>query len=242
MPDNPYRHFNDPKSTCYMRLWELEGGDGADVGYGFAGGNAAPPWEAEDADESDSDDESDLSNEDFEEFGGDDVVAWDDDSDNEDPAPDQRRANRPHIEFVNFAANGVNQRIELPGDLRRAALPPPAPNPPANRRGIARRRGNARAPALPRDAAQAQPPRNAPQVRGLAELAAEMDAVVNAGLGFGGEPDRVAAAPGQGNNADAGLQRFLRLALEDREDEWDSDEDEGPPEPPVGPRARNRRR
>ncbi|KAI4158001.1 MAG: hypothetical protein LQ342_007825 [Letrouitia transgressa] len=36
--DNPYRHFNDLESGCYMRLWELEAGDGADVGNGFAGG------------------------------------------------------------------------------------------------------------------------------------------------------------------------------------------------------------
>lgn len=28
MPDNPYAHFNNPKSPCHMRLWELEGGDG----------------------------------------------------------------------------------------------------------------------------------------------------------------------------------------------------------------------
>ncbi|KAL9039741.1 MAG: hypothetical protein Q9214_004755, partial [Letrouitia sp. 1 TL-2023] len=37
---NPYRHFNDLESGCYMRLWELEAGDGADVGNGFAGGVA----------------------------------------------------------------------------------------------------------------------------------------------------------------------------------------------------------
>ncbi|KAL8644328.1 MAG: hypothetical protein Q9210_007309 [Variospora velana] len=35
---NPYQHFNDPKKACHMRLWELEAGDGDDVGRGFAGG------------------------------------------------------------------------------------------------------------------------------------------------------------------------------------------------------------
>ncbi|KAL9003891.1 MAG: hypothetical protein Q9188_003253 [Gyalolechia gomerana] len=35
---NPYGHFNNPKKSCYMRLWELEAGDGDDVGRGFAGG------------------------------------------------------------------------------------------------------------------------------------------------------------------------------------------------------------
>ncbi|KAI1130943.1 RWD-domain-containing protein [Nemania abortiva] len=44
-PSNPYKHFNtqptkDAPSSCYMRLWELEGGDGGDVGIGYAGGDA----------------------------------------------------------------------------------------------------------------------------------------------------------------------------------------------------------
>lgn len=37
-PANPYEHYNTEKTGCYMRLWELEGGDGDDVGIGFAGG------------------------------------------------------------------------------------------------------------------------------------------------------------------------------------------------------------
>lgn len=41
-PDNPYQHFNQQpdgkRTSCYMRLWELEEGDGDDVGLGFAGG------------------------------------------------------------------------------------------------------------------------------------------------------------------------------------------------------------
>ncbi|KAI9698026.1 MAG: translation termination inhibitor protein itt1 [Candelina mexicana] len=28
---NPYQHFNNPHLSCYMRLWELEEGDGVDV-------------------------------------------------------------------------------------------------------------------------------------------------------------------------------------------------------------------
>ncbi|KAI0840082.1 RWD-domain-containing protein [Hypoxylon sp. FL0890] len=46
-PSNPYQHFNAQPSGevngCYMRLWELEGGDGDDVGNAFEGrapGNA----------------------------------------------------------------------------------------------------------------------------------------------------------------------------------------------------------
>ncbi|KAL7931160.1 RWD domain-containing protein [Trichoderma chlorosporum] len=44
-PGNPYRHYNQQQdgkvTSCYMRLWELEGGDGDDVGIGFAGGRGA---------------------------------------------------------------------------------------------------------------------------------------------------------------------------------------------------------
>ncbi|KAJ2987318.1 hypothetical protein NUW58_g4573 [Xylaria curta] len=43
-PSNPYKHFNtvpaDGVVGCYMRLWELEGGDGDDIGIGYEGGDA----------------------------------------------------------------------------------------------------------------------------------------------------------------------------------------------------------
>lgn len=38
LPSNPYEHYNTETTGCYMRLWELEGGDGDDVGIGFGGG------------------------------------------------------------------------------------------------------------------------------------------------------------------------------------------------------------
>lgn len=45
-PVNPYQHFNEMPggkiTSCYMRLWELENGDGDDVGYDFEGGVARP--------------------------------------------------------------------------------------------------------------------------------------------------------------------------------------------------------
>lgn len=44
-PANPYQHYNQQQNgkvtSCYMRLWELEGGDGDDVGLGFIGGRRA---------------------------------------------------------------------------------------------------------------------------------------------------------------------------------------------------------
>ena len=44
-PANPYKHYNVQTTGCFMRLWELEGGDGDDVGIGYAGGarDAAAP-------------------------------------------------------------------------------------------------------------------------------------------------------------------------------------------------------
>lgn len=46
-PGNPYQHFNEMPggriTGCYQRLWELEQGDGDDVGIGFEGGNGAAP-------------------------------------------------------------------------------------------------------------------------------------------------------------------------------------------------------
>ncbi|OHE95954.1 RWD domain-containing protein [Colletotrichum orchidophilum] len=78
-PRNPYGHFNEQPNgkftSCYMRLWELEGGDGDNVDIGFAGGlqraqdaqdAAAEPAELidlvpeiEEPDDSDSDTEVD---------------------------------------------------------------------------------------------------------------------------------------------------------------------------------------
>lgn len=36
---NPYQHYNTATTGCYQRLWELEGGDGDDVGHDFGGGH-----------------------------------------------------------------------------------------------------------------------------------------------------------------------------------------------------------
>ena len=50
---NPYQHYNTQKSGCYMRLWELEGGDDGEFGHGFGGGADGLPLDFE----SDEDDE-----------------------------------------------------------------------------------------------------------------------------------------------------------------------------------------
>ncbi|KAL8910433.1 MAG: hypothetical protein Q9171_004271 [Xanthocarpia ochracea] len=54
---NPYQHFNNPKSGCFQRLWELEAGDGDDVGRGFAGGFES---DGDDDDDFDGQDENPL--------------------------------------------------------------------------------------------------------------------------------------------------------------------------------------
>ena len=59
---NPYTHFNDEKSSCYMRLWELEGGDDAEFGQAFAGGRDGAGWNSDDesTDEDDDDDDGNV--------------------------------------------------------------------------------------------------------------------------------------------------------------------------------------
>lgn len=229
MPENPYTHYNTLKSTCYMRLWELEGGDGADAGIGFAGGAGRgelwePPEGLSDEDESDDDgeaSESEASDQDFGDFGGDDIVDWDEDTDSEDeePAPDWRRQPaRPAIEIVN--PNGGNQRIELPDRLgpQNQARPPLAPVPPRRR---VRRRGQGQQGNRQR-LLQREPNRQPAQ---QADGQRAVPAVVRAQANDQPRERPVAAAPGQGNNIDVALQRFLQLAANDQEDEWDSDDD-----------------
>lgn len=51
---NPYQHYNTRKSGCYMRLWELEGGDDGEFGQGFQGGGAdgePVEWSEEESDD-----------------------------------------------------------------------------------------------------------------------------------------------------------------------------------------------
>ena len=57
---NPYQHYNTEKSGCYMRLWELEGGDDGEIGQGFGGAGLAMDFEdGDDLDDDDDDDNND---------------------------------------------------------------------------------------------------------------------------------------------------------------------------------------
>lgn len=143
---NPYAHYNDFKSGCYMRLWELEGGDGEGAGHNFHGG-----WEPE-WDEEEENEEEQGPPEQVDQGAGDEAQAvegrvgevnhGDTDSEDEEPAPDIRPRERA-IEFVNFARGNHAQRIVLPDEPVRAVVPPPAPVPPRPR-GQRRRQGRQR--------------------------------------------------------------------------------------------------
>lgn len=59
--NNPYQHYNTRQKGCYMRLWELEGGDDGDFGQRFGGGADGAPvhFDSDDDDDEDSDDGDD---------------------------------------------------------------------------------------------------------------------------------------------------------------------------------------
>ena len=233
MADNPYKHYNDYKSNCYMRLWELEGGDGEGAGHNFQGIGGVGGWE----DEFEAEQEAEAE-------GGNEVAEIDlqqlavedaDTDEEEEPAPDIRPRERA-IEFVNFARGAQAQRIILPDEP--VAVPPPAPIAPRPR---GQRRRQARQHNVQGVVGQQQQPAPRPP-RGpdprLVEVAAAVEAIM-AGEQVNDDDDEdrepgvlPRAAPGQGRedgNQPAparamGLERFLELARNDREDEWDSDE------------------
>lgn len=68
LEDNPYQHFNNIKSPCYNRLWDLEGGDGINP-VGAEALHQIPPELLDFDDESEDDDnpvlEFDDSDDDF---------------------------------------------------------------------------------------------------------------------------------------------------------------------------------
>ena len=215
-PANPYGHFNkqpDGKVTsCYMRLWELEQGDGDDVDYGFAGGFARPRQQAARIPrplpvinivpeiEEPSDDDSDSGGED----------------------------------------GGVGVAREGPLVLRLAIrpVPPAAPQAPQlpEARGGRRGRGGARG------AGRGGPPvREAPRGRGRGNVNRGMPLrgmALRGGPQRGGnhappDPIRPAVevfdADDDGGGLDvqnqAWIRRFVQMALNDEEDEDDSDSD-----------------
>ncbi|KAJ4250501.1 hypothetical protein NW762_011755 [Fusarium torreyae] len=226
-PVNPYQHYNQlaggKVTSCYMRLWELEGGDGDDVGLGFVGGRGpaanAPP----------ALNEIELLPE----------VIESDESDDEDE-PNARDNNR-HLggqgQGIEIAREGplVIRLVDNQARDGRRAIPPAAPD----------------APQPPAGRGHHGPPRG-PAGRGRGARGAGRGAPAGV-RGRGGGPRGGAAAnrqrqnqrqaqlpqpaQGQDENNQAGLdpaqeawvRRFVQMALNDEEDlvEGDSDEEDG---------------
>lgn len=166
---NPYQHFNTPMKPCFMRLWELEGGDGDDVGRGFAGGF------------DDSDDDGQDAN----------PLEDSDDSDSEDEAEILRAPVVPPVHQHRNRRRAHNVVVRLPPARIQAAIARRAAADPAAGDGVDLER------AAGHDAPQPGPAhaRAPPPPRGL-----------------------VRRRPIEG------IQRFLHMARNDQEDEWDSDE------------------
>ncbi|CAF3443471.1 hypothetical protein SNK03_008502 [Fusarium graminearum] len=231
-PVNPYQHYNQlaggKVTSCYMRLWELEGGDGDDVGLGFIGGRGPG------ADPQPALNEIELLPE----------VIESDDSDGEEEV-DARDNNRQ------LGGQGQDQGIEIaregPLVIRlvdnqardaRRAIPPAAPD----------------APQHPAGRGHHGPPRGvAGRGRGAGGVGRGGGGVAvgrgGGGPRGGGAVNRQRAnqrqhqlqqqqqANGQNDNNQAGLdpaqeawvRRFVQMALNDEEDlvEGDSDDEDG---------------
>ena len=240
LESNPYEHFNNHKSTCYMRLRELEGGDGAQVDHRFQGG--LDNWVDEETEDDENTDDASIHSGDTDilpdgpnwRLGDLQAVEFAEDSDSEDdvwPGFRPQLANaepaprpEPRIEIINFAQAGVRnpRHIPMQGQAniqpRNArngmrGPPPPAPAPPIRNDNRLRNQQQHRQPIQPEN-------------QHLADLGIEIEVEGNQ------RGARAMAAPGQGNEAALqpapvramGLERFLELARDNREDEWDSDE------------------
>ncbi|RFU25871.1 hypothetical protein B7463_g10464, partial [Scytalidium lignicola] len=216
-PENPYIHFNKINTGCYMRLWELEGGDGDDVGIGYGGGDHAPREEVNG--------EIDL---------GDDMIVGDrpnegNEQNNAAIAPQAQGAD-PVVGVAQPRAAG-QQPLQREGPLvlrlnvpaqGAAAVAAPDPRAPAGRNRV------------PRGHRQPHNANNAAGRRGGAAVGAPARAVRGA---VARQQQRNAAArpvdvdrAAQDAIHQAWVQRFVQLALNDEEDliDWDSDDEENP--------------
>ncbi|KAJ8068462.1 hypothetical protein OCU04_004017 [Sclerotinia nivalis] len=192
-PQNPYKHFNQETAGCFQRLWELEAGDGDDVGRGYNGGVQEANVEV------------------FEEEG---IEA----PEVEEPEPE---IPQPEEEIE----QGERQEVERQAPLvlrlnqpRPVAQPAPAvPDAPQAQHGLPNRRhrqNHGRGNGAPRGRAGRLNRQEGPRQP--------------AGRGRGrGGMDVVAEDLGQHEANQLWVQRFVRMALNDEEDqlEWDDDEE-----------------
>ncbi|CZR39542.1 uncharacterized protein FPRO_04439 [Fusarium proliferatum ET1] len=230
-PVNPYQHYNQlaggKVTSCYMRLWELEGGDGDDVGLGFVGGRG-PVADAP------------AALDDIELMPLPEVIESDD-SDGEDEANVQGN-NRPlggQGQGIEIAREGplVIRLVDNQARDGRRAIPPAAPDAPQQLAG----RGHNGPPRGP--AGRGRGARGAGRVGGAVARgrggggARGGGAVANRQRVNQRQPQLPQQAQGQDENNQDGLdpaqeawvRRFVQMALNDEEDlvDGDSDEDDG---------------
>ncbi|PGG97218.1 hypothetical protein AJ79_09301 [Helicocarpus griseus UAMH5409] len=154
---NPYSHFNDPDSKCYMRLWELEEGDDSGPNNNLNWDRVAAQMAAE---MDDSDDEAgDLEREIAAETGNNGVRA-----NNRGPAQNNNHQQRQHPPPAPVPPNAARHR----GNNR---APPPAPAPPG---------GNAQNGRHLDDAARAAAAERQVQVQAMAEARGQQQNAPNA--------------------------------------------------------------
>ncbi|KPI37977.1 E3 ubiquitin-protein ligase itt1 [Cyphellophora attinorum] len=251
-PDNPYQHFNTHGSNCYMRLWELEQGDGEGVVQrGFQDwGLLLHDEEVEvGADEG----VAEVAQEDGAEVNG-----PDDAPDNpqlppaavqpinlppQPPAPRERA-----IEFVNFAAQGgaqqgVGRRIVLPNQLPDNNVPEVVADDnavcPVDQRltkarcglqdssgsSLSFRLGTSRGSWLLDKSVMKRAPAELPVRQPQRQRQPHRQRNVRPAAPAAPPAVPVAGARGGAERRNpAALQRFLQLAQRDAEEEWDSDE------------------
>ncbi|EWG48092.1 hypothetical protein FVEG_08006 [Fusarium verticillioides 7600] len=237
-PVNPYQHYNQlaggKVTSCYMRLWELEGGDGDDVGLGFVGGRG-PVADAP------------AALDDIELMPLPEVIESDD-SDGEDGANAQGN-NRPlggQGQGIEIAREGplVIRLVDNQARDGRRAIPPAAPDAPQQLAG----RGHNGPPRGP--AGRGRGARRAGRIGGAGARGRGGRGGGGGGGGARGggavanrqrvnqrQPQLLQQAQGQDENNQDGLdpaqeawvRRFVQMALNDEEDlvDGDSDEDDG---------------
>lgn len=243
-PGNPYKHYNTQEggkvTSCYMRLWELEGGDGDDVGLGFIGGRGPggpPPGQQP----GDPENLVEVIPE---------IEEPDSDSDSE-PEAEIPGAQNPPVAVAREAPLVLRLMDNQP---RREPAPQPPPPPAGRGRGQARRgprdRGRAHQNPVPRGGNRRGQPQAAQQparghrggLRGGAprgnpnrqqDQDPNMHAGPNADANENANVDRN-DDPNPGGGLDeaqqAWVRRFVQMALIDAEDQvedGDSDSDDG---------------
>jgi E3 ubiquitin-protein ligase RNF14 len=243
-PSNPYKHYNLEKTGCYMRLWELEDGDGDDVGIGYDGGVGGLYQEELDnhgmealrpeADDGDDDEEArqaffariqDIMVGD----GAFDVEEWDPEEEQQAPeaAPQLLDREGPLVLRIN----------QLPPPQAPAApAVPDAPQQPRRNRGpLARRQarpGEYQERPVGQRHAAAIAAQRLPLRRRLQRQQQDHEQRQQAAIHAARNNVEVLPVEERGANQEAArrawVQNFVQMALNDEEDQldWDSDEEE----------------